>query len=114
MLYVITICKPLFVFIFLKIYQNMGQKLGSNKGYGQNEEESPRRRSHSPTQERSHYATVPVRSEHSCRVQTSHRRREKHRHSHHSMLNSSSSSGPYQERPRRRVEENSRHHQPAR
>jgi hypothetical protein len=33
MFYVIAMCKPLF-FLFLKIYKNMGQKLGSNKPNG--------------------------------------------------------------------------------
>jgi len=36
MIYFITTCKPLFIFLlflFLKIYQNMGKKLGSNKNY---------------------------------------------------------------------------------
>jgi len=82
------------------------------EGYGQNEEEPPRHHSRSPTQERSHRPKVPVRSEHSHIVQTSHHGKERVHHFHRSMLDSFSSSGSHRERPRKKAKKNSRHHQP--
>ena len=82
------------------------------EGYGQNEKEPPKQRSHSLGREHLHHPTVPLKSEHSHRVHTSHRGRERSHHSHCSMLDSSSSSDLHRERPRKEVEENSRHHQP--
>jgi len=87
------------------------RRLSYAEGYAQNEEEPPRCCSRSPTRECSHHPTVAMRSEHSCKIQTSHRGREESHHSCCSMLNSSSSSGSHWERPRRKAEENSRHHQ---
>ena len=44
------------------------RRLSYAEGYAQNEEEPPRCHSCSPTRERSHHPTVPVRSEHSRKV----------------------------------------------
>ena len=73
------------------------------KGYGQNEEEPPKQRSHSLARECSHRPTVPLKSEHSHRVHTSHHGRERSHHSRCSMLDSSSSYDLHRERPRKRV-----------
>uniref|UniRef100_A0A2K2CAH6 Uncharacterized protein n=1 Tax=Populus trichocarpa TaxID=3694 RepID=A0A2K2CAH6_POPTR len=56
---------------------------------------------------------VPIRSEHSCKNQTSQRGREKDHPSHRSKSDSSSSSGSHRERHRKRAEEVSEHHRPA-
>jgi len=87
--------------------------LGMSWTHVQNKREPLRCLSRSPTREHSHHPIVPLRSEHSCKNQTSHHRREKDHPSHRSMLDSSSSSGPHRERYRKRVEEVSEHHRPA-
>ena len=88
------------------------RRLSYVEGYGQNEKEPPKQRPHSLAWEHSHRPTVPLKSEHSHRVHISHCGREISHHSRCSMLDSSSSSDLHREKPWKRDEENSRHHQP--